>query len=325
MTNTGRILSAMVLMGLMSAAVAGSDAETQDWPRQPITLVVPFSAGGGTDSIAREFAQELAKSLGQSVIVENRGGGGGSIGAGRVAHAKPDGYTLLFATSTFATNAAWEASKAYDPESDFTPIVLLGTGPLMLVSNKDFGVDSVQGLLDKARAEPDTINYCSAGPGSINHLSGALFQQKTGAHISHVPYRGSGPATLDLLAGRVQVFFSTMPTMLEQAKAGKVKVLAVTTAERSSLFPNVPTLSESGVKGFDISTWWGVLGPANLPKSIVDKLNAAGNTITRQALVHDRLSSEGATVYSGSAQDFGHKLHTELVMWKQVVRGIQEK
>ncbi|MFC4200063.1 tripartite tricarboxylate transporter substrate binding protein [Candidimonas humi] len=311
------------LSGISTSAAPNTDAG--DWPKQAVTLVVPFAPGGGTDSIAREFAQELSKSLGRSVIVENRGGGGGSIGAARVAHAKPDGYTLLFATSTFATNAAWEGSKAYNPRADFTPIALLGSGPLMLVANKNLGIDSVSDLLKQIHDKPGTINYCSAGPGSINHLSGALFQQKTGTNISHVPYRGSGPATMDLLAGRVQIFFSTMPTMLEQARAGNVKVLAVTTATRSSLFPAVPTLDEAGVKGFDISTWWGLLGPAKLPADIVAKLNAATNKITGQALVRDRLHTEGATIFHGSPADFRNKLNTELAMWQGVVQRINHK
>ena len=313
-----------LLITAVAATVAGQ-AKADTWPSQAITIVVPFAAGGGTDSIAREFALELGKEIQQPVVVENRGGGGGSIGAVRVAQAKPDGYTLLFATSTFATNAAWEQSKAYDPQASFTPVALLGTGPLMLVANKELGVTSVAQLLKKIQDEPGTINYCSAGPGSINHLSGALFQQKTKGEITHVPYRGSGPATLDLLAGRVQVFFSTMPTMLAHVKADKVQLLAVTSKERSSLFPNVPTLAESGVPGFDISTWWGLLGPAGMPKDLVEKLNAASNKITAQKLVSDRLVSEGATIFRGDANDFSKKLQSELAVWKGVVGGIEQK
>ncbi len=297
----------------------------KSWPQQPITLIVPFAAGGGTDSIAREFALELGKELGQSVVVENRGGGGGSIGAARVAQTKPDGYTLLFATSTFATNSAWEKSTAYDPKASFTPIALLGTGPLMLVANKELGVTTVEALLKKAVAAPNSINYCSAGPGSINHLSGALFQQLAHVDITHVPYRGSGPATLDLLAGRVQIFFSTMPTMLENVKAGKVQLLAVTTKERSSLFPSVPTLDEAGIQGFDISTWWGLLGPADMPAAIVEKLNAVANKITGGQLLQSRLASEGATVFKGSPGDFGKKLNDELAMWEKVVGAIEQR
>lgn len=301
-------------------AASGSGAQEQNaWPKQPITLVVPFAAGGGTDSIAREYASELGKKLGQTIVVENRGGGGGSIGAARVAQARKDGYTLLFATSTFATNAAWEQSKLYDPIKDFTPIAQLGNGPLMLVVAKSLGVDSVDELIAKAKADPDGVTYCSAGPGSINHLSGALFTQRSGVSMSHVPYRGSGPATLDLIAGRVQAFFATMPTMLEQVKGEKVKLLALTSKERSSLFPSVPTLEEAGVKGYDIKTWWGVLGPSDLPKSIVDKLNLATNEIAKDQLISDRLKHEGAEVVTGTPEDFGQMLKQELTMWRSVV------
>lgn len=316
-----------LLVPLFIASVASTAHAQADksWPKQPVTVIVPFAAGGGTDSIAREFALELGKELGQPVVVENRGGGGGSIGAARVAQARPDGYTLLFATSTFATNSAWEKSAAYDPKASFTPIALLGTGPLMLVANKELGVTTVDALLKKAAAEPNSINYCSAGPGSINHLSGALFQQLAHVDITHVPYRGSGPATLDLLAGRVQIFFSTMPTMLENVKAGKVQLLAVTTKERSSLFPSVPTLDEAGIRGFDISTWWGILGPAHMPAAIVEKINAVTNKITGEQLVRNRLASEGATVFKGSPADFEKKLHGELAMWEKVVGAIEQR
>ncbi|RTZ48259.1 tripartite tricarboxylate transporter substrate binding protein [Candidimonas sp. SYP-B2681] len=322
MTTLRKLLASLFVV--TTATTVHAEA-VQTWPRQPITIVVPFAAGGGTDSIAREFALELGKELGQAVVVENRGGGGGSIGASRVAQAKPDGYTLLFATSTFATNSAWEKSTAYDPKTSFTPIALLGTGPLMLVANKELGVKTTADLLKKAKDEPNSINYCSAGPGSINHLSGALFQQLGKVDITHVPYRGSGPATLDLLAGRVQIFFSTMPTMLENVKADKVLLLAVTTKERSSLFPNVATLDEAGIPGFDISTWWGVLGPANMPASIVEKLNAVTNKITGEQLVRNRLASEGATVFKGSPGDFEQKLFDELAMWEKVVGAIEQR
>lgn len=321
-TNWRALLASLFMASIASAAHAEAGAS---WPQQPITVVVPFAAGGGTDSIAREFALELGKELGQTVVVENRGGGGGSIGAARVAQAKPDGYTLLFATSTFATNSAWEKSAAYDTKTSFTPIALLGSGPLMLVANKELGVATVADLLKKAAAEPNSINYCSAGPGSINHLSGALFQQLAHVDITHVPYRGSGPATFDLLAGRVQIFFSTMPTMLANVKAGKVQLLAVTTKERSSLFPSVPTLDEAGIPGYDISTWWGILGPARMPAAIVEKLNAVANKITGGQLLRDRLASEGATVFKGSPGDFEKKLHSELAMWEKVVGGIEQR
>ena len=303
---------------LVCATPAQADT-AENWPKRPITLVVPFAAGGGTDSLAREFALELGQLVDQAVVVENRGGGGGSIGAARVAHAAPDGLTLLFATSTFATNAAWEKSLPYDARKAFTPVALLGTGPLMLVATPELNLKSVDDVVALAKTQPGLLNYCSAGPGSINHLSGALFQQRTELDIQHVPYRGSGPATLDLLAGRVQLFFATMPTMLEHVKAGKVDLLAVTTNQRSSLFPNVPTLEESGIQDFDISTWWGILAPAGTPDDIVQKINRLANEITARPLISQRLSSEGGTTFSGPPSDFRDYLQNEMNMWDKVV------
>ena len=302
--------------------VTTASANPSSWPQKSITIVVPFAAGGGTDSIAREFAVELSKELGKSVVVENRGGGGGSIGAAKVAQSKPDGYTLLFATSTFATNAAWETNSSYNPKTSFTPIALLGSGPLLLVANKTLGVKTVGDLLKKAKGEPDSINYCSAGPGSINHLSGALFQKRTDTQITHAPYRGSGPAAMDLVAGRVQIFFAPVPMLLGYVKDNMVELLAVTSKERSVLFPSIPTMEETGVKNFNVSTWWGLLGPAELPQGIVEKLNATTNKITSNKLLSDRFTAEGAMIFKGTPADFATKLQNELAMWKEVVTGM---
>ena len=183
---------------------------------------MPFAAGGGTDSIARDLAKLISESLGQPVIVDNRGGGGGAIGAQMVAKAEPDGHTLLFITSTFVTHAATEATPSYDVEKDYAPIAMLGRGPLMVVANKELGLKNIADLIALAKKSREGINYCSAGLGSINHLSGELFKQKTQIPMTHIPYKGSGPATLDLLAGRVQVFFATMPTMLQYVESGRV-------------------------------------------------------------------------------------------------------
>ncbi|MBO1110904.1 tripartite tricarboxylate transporter substrate binding protein [Bordetella petrii] len=292
----------------------------QAFPDKPVKLVVPFAAGGGTDSIARDMARTLSERLGQPVVVENHGGGGGSIGANLVAHAAPDGYTLLFATSTFVTNAAAQASATYDVEKSFAPVALIGRGPLLVVTNKDLGVKSVAELRKRAASQPDEINFCSAGAGSINHLSGELFKQKTQVQMTHVPYKGSGPATVDLLAGRVQVFFATVPTMLGQVKEGRVQLLAVTSQQRSPLFPDTPTMAEAGVPDFDISTWWGVLAPAGTPPQVVRQLNQAVNAAAADDLVRRRLTNEGATLYPGKPEDFGRALSVELALWRGVVR-----
>jgi tripartite-type tricarboxylate transporter receptor subunit TctC len=305
---------------LATATLLPALAGAQGFPDKPIRLIVPFAAGGGTDSIARDMARSLGEKLGQAVVVENRGGGGGSIGANAVAHAAPDGYTLLFATSTFVTNAAAEASTLYDVEKSFQPIALIGRGPLLVVTTKDLGVDSVAQLRELALKKPGAINFCSAGNGSINHLSGELFKQRAGVQMTHVPYKGSGPATMDLLAGRVQVFFATVPTILPQVKDQRVRLLAVTSKTRSPLFPDTPTMAEAGIPDFDISTWWGVLAPAGTPKEIVDKLNVAVNDAAAADLTRRRLTDEGADLFKGTPADFAQVLHNELTLWRGVVK-----
>jgi tripartite-type tricarboxylate transporter receptor subunit TctC len=300
------------LWGTQSAQAAG-------YPDHPITMVVPFEPGGGTDSMARDLARVLGDKLHKSIVVENRGGGGGTVGAVRVARAAPDGYTLLFVTSTFITHAAWEPESPYDPVNGYTPVAMIGRGPLMLVTNKGLGVHSVQELEAAARKAPHGLDYCSAGPGSINHLAGELFRQRTQLPLTHVPYKGSGPATLDFLAGRTQIFFATAPTMLPNVQAGKVDLLAVTTRKRSPLFPDVPTLAEAGVPDVDVSTWWGVVAPPGTPRNVVDALNAAINDVSAGPVITKRLQTEGANPERGTPAEFKKVLGDELAMWKSVV------
>jgi len=290
----------------------------QNWPARPITLVVPFSAGGGTDSIARDIAKGMADRLGQPVVVDNRGGAGGAIGANLVAKAAADGYTLLFATSTFATNAAVEPKLPYNPSKDFAPIALIGHGPLLVVSSRQLGVKNLPELIALGKSKPQGLNFCSAGNGSINHLSGELFRQKTGLQMMHVPFKGSAPATVELMAGRVDLFFATVPTIQSQVKDGKVEVLAVTSAKRSPAFPNVPTLAESGVPGMQVSTWWGVLAPAHTPAAVIEQLNRAINEAAATEQVRSRLQHEGAATVRTTPVAFGDELRKELALWRQV-------
>src|SRR5258706_3614365 len=259
------------------AAAWPSHAQSQAFPQRPLTLVVPFAPGGGTDSLGRELGKLLQERLGQSVVIDNRGGAGGAIAAAQVAQAKPDGYTLLMVTSTFVTVAATDRKLPYDILKDFTPIAMLGRGPLLLVVNKDTPITNVSQLIDAAKKKPDALNYVSAGPGSINHLAGELFVQRTGATMTHIPYKGSGPATLDLLAGQAQVFFATVPTILGQVKGERVRLIATTSAKLRKLFPDVATVPEAGVRDFAVETWWGVVGPPGLPPEIVRPLNGRIN------------------------------------------------
>jgi tripartite-type tricarboxylate transporter receptor subunit TctC len=308
------------LAALAAALLMPACALAQNYPTHPITLVVPFAAGGGTDSIAREMARTLGEKLGQTVIVENRGGGGGSIGANFVAKAKPDGYTLLFATSTFVTNAASEATSTYDVEKSFAPIAIIGRGPLLVVASKQSGIKNIAELREAAAKPGDSINFCSAGAGSINHLAGERFAQKAHVKMTHVPYKGSGPATIDLLAGRVQVFFATVPTILPMVQDKRVELLAVTSKARSRLFPDTPTMAEAGIDDFDISTWWGVLAPAGTPQALIDTLNGKINDAAASDLVRERLTNEGADSIKASPAEFARTLSTEMALWRGVVK-----
>ncbi|HUP28592.1 MAG TPA: tripartite tricarboxylate transporter substrate binding protein [Usitatibacter sp.] len=295
-------------------------ASAQGYPQRPITFVVPFAPGGGSDSLGRELAKLLGERLGQSVVVDNRGGAGGAIAAGQVSQSKPDGYTLLMVTSTFVTVAATDRKLPYDILKDFSPIAMLGRGPLLLVVNKDIGISTVAQLVEAAKGKPDAFNYVSAGPGSINHLAGELFVQRTGARMAHIPYKGSGPATMDLIGGQAQVFFATVPTILGQVKGGKVRLIAATSGKRSRIFPEVPTVQESGVRDFQVETWWGIVGPPGLPADVVAVLNKAINEAAASPEMRKRFESEGAEQFSGTPGDLQAVLRDELESWRRVVR-----
>jgi tripartite-type tricarboxylate transporter receptor subunit TctC len=314
--------SLLVSAALLPAALIPAAAHAEAFPqKKPITLVVPFAPGGGTDALARELAKPLGDRLGASIVVDNRGGAGGSIAAQQITQAKPDGHTLLFVTSTFVTVAATDRKLAYDITKDFAPIAMLGRGPLLLVVNPQTGFASVSQLVDAAQKKPDALNYVSAGPGSINHLAGELFVQRTGARMTHIPYKGSGPATMDLIGGQAQVFFATVPTILGQVKGGKVRLIATTGRTRSKLFPDTPTVMESGVKDFEVGTWWGIVGPRDLPPEIVTTLNQAINEATAGEALAKRFVDEGAERFSGSPAEFGTALANELESWRRVVKG----
>jgi len=292
----------------------------QVFPSKPISLIVPFVPGGGTDSIARDMAKLISERLEQAVIVENKGGGGGAIGANFVAKAPGDGYTLLFATSTLVTNSSLEEGLPFDVDKDFAPVALIGKGPILLVSTKKMGFKSLQEFLAYAKKNPQGINFCSAGNGSINHLSGELFKAKTGISMTHIPYKGSGPATIDLIAGRTQLFFSTVPTILPFIKQNSVDLLAIAGNKRMALFPGTPSTEEMGVKDLDVGTWWGILAPASTPKMVIDKLNSVVNEVSAKELIKERFASEGALVQVGSPQDFQQTLRKELLMWRGLVK-----
>ena len=302
---------------LFAACCTGALA--QNYPQRPITLVVPFAPGGGTDSIARDLARQLQDKLGTSVVVDNRGGAGGAIGVDYVSQAAADGHTLLFVTSTFVTRAATEPQAWRDILKEFAPVAMIGRGPLLVVANRDAGIDTLAAMVARAKAQPNSLNYCSAGTGSINHLAGELFSQRAGIRMTHVPYKGSAPAAVDLIAGQVQVFFATVPTIGAHVKGGRVKLLAVTSSQRSPQFASTPTVAESGIADFDVSTWWGVVARSGTAPAIVTKLNSAINESLAAPAIVERLQSEGADAYRGSSADFARMLAAELAAWKKTV------
>jgi tripartite-type tricarboxylate transporter receptor subunit TctC len=318
-TTMKSVIRRSLALAAVAAAIGLSlPVAAQPFPHRPITLVVPFAAGGGTDSMARDLAKFMQEKLGQPVVVENKGGAGGALGADAVAKAKPDGHTLLFATSTFATNAAIKPKLPFDPAKDFTPVAMIGRGPLLMVASQQLGARTVAQVIAAAKTRPDGLNYCSAGEGSINHLAGEMFRQKTGVPMTHVPFKGSAPATVELLAGRVDVFFATVPTILPHVKAGKLAVLAITDDKRSPLFPDVPTMAQAGVAGYDVSTWWGILAPANMPPAVVETLNRVINEIAASEHVRRRLEEEGADPLRITPAAFGKELAKELASWRAV-------
>lgn len=308
------LAAAAALLSLPCLAMA------QNYPTRPVTLIVPYAAGGGTDNVARALAKGMSEKLGQAVVVDNRGGGGGAIGSKVVAKADPDGYTLLFVSSSFVTHVATETTPSYDVAKDFAPIGMIGRAPLILVTHKSVGAKTVQQLVAASKSKPGGINFASSGPGTVLHLAGELFKQRTGANMTHIAYKGSGPATADLLAGRTQVFFTTVPAMVQHVKTGGVDLLAVTGDERLSLFPNVPTVAEAGVPKYSITTWWGVLAPAKTPAPLLAKLNKVVNEVASAESTKARLVSEGATPHTGTPAEFGSMLATELALWREVAK-----
>lgn len=306
----------------VAATVTAVPASAQaGYPTKPVRLVVPFPAGGTTDILARAVAQKLSETWGQQVIVDNRPGAGGNIGSEVVAKSVPDGYTLMMGTvGTHAINPSLYARMPYDHVKDFAPVILVAGVPNVLVVNPSLPVKSVQELIAYGKAHPGALNFASSGNGTSIHLSGELFRTMTGVEMTHVPYKGSAPALTDLVGGQVQLMFDNLPSSLAFIKAGKLRALAVTSAERSTALPDVPTLAESGLKGFEASSWFGVLAPAGTPSDIVTKINAAVASWLATPEARDRLAGQGALAAGGSPGAFAKHIGDETAKWQKVVK-----
>jgi tripartite-type tricarboxylate transporter receptor subunit TctC len=310
-----------VVAASMAISVMGMQAHAQAYPSQPIKIIVPFTAGGTTDILARTIGQKLSEAWRQPVIVENRPGAGGNIGADVVAKAKPDGYTILMGTiGTQSINSSLYAKMPYDAAKDFAPVTLVAMVPNVLVVNPAVNAKTVRELVALAKAKPGELNFASSSTGGSPHLSGEMFKQMTGADIVHVPYKGSAPAITDLLGGQVSLMFDNLPSALPQVKAGKLRALAVTSARRSQAAPDIPTLAESGVPGYEVDSWFGILAPAGTPKEIVNQLNAEVVRILKIPQVRERLLEQGAEPVGDTPEHFAEHIRKETVKWARVVK-----
>ncbi|HVR50280.1 MAG TPA: tripartite tricarboxylate transporter substrate binding protein [Pseudorhodoferax sp.] len=303
------------------ALLAAPPASAADYPHQPLTLVVPFPAGGPTDGMARLLAQKLGDRLGQQVVVDNRGGAGGGIAAQVVAAAAPNGYTLFFGTTgTLAINPSLYAKLPYHPVRDFAPISLMATTMNVLVARPDLGAKTLPELIALAKARPGKLVYGSAGNGSSNHLSGELLKSMAGIDTVHAPYRGSAPALLDLMGGRIDFMFDTVAQQTQNIATGKVRAIAVTGPQRSPLLPEVPTADEAGLKGFDVTIWFGVLAPAATPAPIVERLNREIVAVMGSEEMRRRMQADGAQARTNTPAEFAALIRDDTAKWAPVVK-----
>jgi tripartite-type tricarboxylate transporter receptor subunit TctC len=309
-----------ISLGFMLALILLGQAHAQTaWPAKPIRMIVGFAAGGSTDVTARIIAKALSERLGQPVVVENRGGAGGNIGAEAVAKADPDGYTLLMATSsTFAANPNLYKSLPFDVQKDFAPITVTAFIPNLLVVNPSVPANNVADFITYLKANPDKLNFASAGNGTSQHLSGELFNSLAGVRMTHVAYRGGAPAVSDLLGGQVQVIFAPLVEVIQQVRADKLKALGITTAKRSPLLPDVPTILES-LPGYEVALWNGLLAPAKTPPAIIDRINRATIEALRSPEVKAKLAEQGSEPVGNTPAEFKAFIESELVKWRRLV------
>jgi len=305
------------LLGLL--AVLPTIAAAQDYPARPIRMIVPFAAGGAADLIGRVVGQQLSAALAVQIVIDNRGGAGGNIGADLAAKSPPDGYTLLLGNApTLAINASLFGHLPYDPAADFAPISLVAEVPLLLLVHPDARIDSVQALIAAARARP--LSYASGGNGSTTHLSMELLKTMTGIDLLHVPFNGSAPAIIALTSGEVPVMMDLVPSSIAQVRAGRLNALAISTAHRSALLPELPTIAESGVPGFAVSSWFGVVAPARTPAPIVARLNREIVAALARPNLRERLAGLGADPVSDTPEQFDAFIRSELATWAKVVK-----
>ena len=315
----GRILSFSTLLSLALAWPLAALADAA-YPDKPVKFVVPYPPGGGTDVVARIVQQRLQAALGQSIVIENKGGAGGSLGTDIVAKAAPDGYTVLFTLSSHTINPAIFPKLPYDTIKDFEPVGLVASLPQLLAANMAVPVRSVADVVAQAKAAPDKFSFASVGNGSPGHLAGELMVLRTGAPMAHIPYRGGGPAVTDVMGGQVPLLWVSIPAAAAQVKAGKLRALAVSTTKRSPAFPDVPTMQEAGVADFEVDSWYAMLVPAKTPRPIIDRLNKALNTVLAEPAIRAQLLDQGADAVGGTPEALAKVIAAEVPKWVKLAK-----
>jgi tripartite-type tricarboxylate transporter receptor subunit TctC len=312
---------------ILCLAVFSSAASAQGYPDKPVRLVVPWPPGGSVDIIGRLIGVKLAQVLGQPIVIENRSGASGNIGMEMVAKSRPDGYTLVLNTIPLATNSSLFAQMPFDVSKDFAPIALIAKMPHLLIATQALAVDNMRELLTLAKSQPGKLTYSSAGNGSTFHMAGEMFKYLSNTAIVHVPYRGGGPALTDAVSGQVDISFPSFVAALPFVKAGKIKALAITSLSRSPLLPEVPTIAEAGLPGYEFTSWFMLLAPAGTSSDIVLKLNRAVTETMKSPELAERFANEGTEIVSGSPEQAGSFLNRELTQWSRIIkeRGIKSE
>jgi tripartite-type tricarboxylate transporter receptor subunit TctC len=311
----------LALAALVMASASGQVAAQDKWPSKPITYIVPFPAGGTTDTLARIIGQKLSVAVGQPVVVDNKPGAGGNIGSDFVARAKPDGYTILGGTiSSHAINVSLYPKLPYDPVKSFVPITMIGTNPLVLIVPPNSSAKTVKDLIAQAKAKPGSVTFASAGSGTSQHLAVEMFKSLAGVDVVHVPYKGSGPAIQDVMGGQVDAMFDTTVVAAPQIKGGKVRALGVTSAKRVKGWDNIPTIAESGVPGYEIVSWQGIFAPAGTPPEIVKRLNTEIVKILNMPDVRERMEALGVDPVANTPEEFAAFQKAEIAKWAKVIK-----
>ena len=315
-----RTLAAVALAALQFAISLPAHAQAGVYPDKPVRFVVPYPPGGGTDVIARIVQERFQAALGQSILIDNKGGAGGSVGTELVSRAAPDGYTVLFTLSSHTINPAIFPKLSFDTVKDFEPVGTVASLPQILVANPQLPANTIAELVALARAKPGTLSYASVGNGSPGHLAGELFKLRTSTLMTHIPYRGGGPAVTDVIGGQVPLLWVSIPAAAQFVKTGKLKALGVSTLKRSAAFPDVPTLQEAGVADFEVDSWYAMFVPAKTPRAVVDRLNKALNTVVAEPAIREKLLAQGAEGVGGTPEALGATVAAELPKWAKLAR-----